>query len=69
MSADPDYKRKQRTFLVRRRRQVIYMNDNEMIVIAQSCERFGVRRDSAIDREILMEKILAELDNNLPALF
>ena len=40
-----------------------------MVVIAQSCERFGVRRDSAIDREILMEKILAELDNNPPALF
>lgn len=66
---DPEYLKKQQASLVRRHRQVIYLNDKEMEAISQYCERFNVHCKSALYREILLEKILTELDNNHPTLF
>ena len=68
-SVDPDYLKKQKEALVRRHRQVIYLNDSEMAAINQFCEKFRVRTKAAIFREAIMEKILKELDDNHPTLF
>ena len=69
ISVDPEYLKKQQASLVRRHRQVIYLNDKEMDAISQYCERFNVHRKAALYREILLEKILSELEDNHPTLF
>ena len=68
-SVDPDYLKKQTAALVRRHRQVIYLNDSEMAAIDQFCEKFRVGARAALYREAIMEKILKELDDNHPTLF
>lgn len=69
ISVDPEYLKKQKASLVRRHRQVIYLNDQEMAAISQYCERFNIRTKAVLYREIILEKILSELDNNHPTLF
>ena len=66
---DPEYLKKQKASLVRRHRQVIYLNDSEMAAIDQFCEKFRVGARAALYREAIMEKILKELDDNHPTLF
>ena len=66
---DPEYLKKQKEALVRRHRQVIYLNDSEMAAIRQYCERFRVGTKAVLFREAIMEKILSELDDNHPTLF
>ena len=66
---DPEYLKKQKAALVRRHRQVIYLNDNEMAAIRQYCEQFRIGAKSALFRRAIMEKILKELDDNHPTLF
>lgn len=66
---DPEYLKKQKEALVRRHRQVIYLNDSEMAAINQYCEKFRVGAKAALFREAIMEKILKELDDNHPTLF
>lgn len=66
---DPEYLKKQKEALVRRHRQVIYLNDSEMAAIRQYCERFRVGTRSVLFREAIMEKVLSELDDNHPTLF
>lgn len=66
---DPDYLKKQRKALVRRHRQVIYLNDLEMAAMERYCEKFGVHAKAALCREAIMEKILSELQDNHPTLF
>ena len=66
---DPDYLKKQKEALVRRHRQVIYLNDSEMAAIHQYCEKFRVGTKAVLFREAIMEKILKELDDNHPTLF
>ena len=66
---DPEYLKKQKAALVRRHRQVIYLNDSEMAAIREYCERFRVNTKSALFRRAIMEKVLKELDENLPTLF
>lgn len=68
-SVDPDYLKKQKASLVRRNRQVIYLNDKEMAAIDAYCERFRVGAKAVLFREAIMEKILSELDDNHPTLF
>lgn len=68
-SIDPDYLKKQKDALVRRHRQVIYLNDSEMAAINQFCEKFRVGAKATLYREAIMEKILKELDDNHPTLF
>lgn len=66
---DPEYLKKQRAALVRKHRQVIYLNDSEMAAIKVYCERFRVDAKAALYRKAIMEKILTELEDNHPTLF
>ena len=66
---DPEYLKKQKDALVRRHRQVIYLNDSEMSAIQQYCDKFRVGTKAVLFREAIMEKILKELDDNPPTLF
>lgn len=68
-AVDPEYLKKQKEALVRRHRQVIYLNDSEMAAIAQYCDKFRVGTKAALYREAIMEKVLSELDDNHPTLF
>lgn len=66
---DPEYLKKQKESLVRKHRQVIYLNDSEMAAIEQYCDKFRVGTKAVLFREAIMEKILKELDDNHPTLF
>ena len=66
---DPEYLKKQKASLVRKHRQVIYLNDSEMAAIARYCERFRVATKTVLFREAIMEKVLSELEDNHPTLF
>lgn len=66
---DPEYLKKQRASLVRKHRQVIYLNDSEMAAIKVYCDKFRVNTKAALFRQAIMEKILTELENNPPTLF
>ena len=66
---DPEYLKKQKESLVRRHRQVIYLNDSEMTAIRQYCDKFRVGTKTVLFREAIMEKVLSELDDNHPTLF
>ena len=66
---DPEYLKKQKEALVRRHRQVIYLNDSEMAAIRLYCDKFRVGTKSVLFREAIMEKVLKELDDNHPTLF
>ena len=66
---DPEYLKKQKESLVRRHRQVIYLNDNEMAAINRYCEKFRVGTKTVLFRKAIMEKVLKELDDNHPTLF
>ena len=66
---DPDYLKKQKEALVRRHRQVIYLNDSEMSAIRQYCDKFRVGTKAVLFREAIMEKVLKELDDNHPTFF
>ena len=66
---DPEYLKKQKESLVRRHRQVIYLNDSEMAAIRQYCDKFRVSTKTVLFRVAIMEKVLKELDDNHPTLF
>lgn len=68
-AVDPEYLKKQKASLVRRHRQVIYLNDCEMAAIDRYCSRFNIRTKSVLYREAVMEKILSELQDSHPTLF
>ena len=66
---DPEYLKKQKAALVRRHRQVIYLNDSEMAAIEAYCEYFRIDTKAPLFRQAIMEKILSELNDNHPTLF
>ena len=66
---DPEDLKKQKASLVRKHRQVIYLNDSEMAAIQQYCDKFRVGTKTVLFREAIMEKVLSELDDNHPTLF
>lgn len=66
---DPEYLKKQKESLVRKNRQVIYLNDSEMAAINRYCEQFRVGTKATLYREAIMEKVLSQLDDNPPTLF
>ena len=66
---DPEDLKKQKASLVRRHRQVIYLNDSEMAAIDRYCEKFRVGTKAVLYREAVMEKVLSQLDDNPPTLF
>ena len=69
LSVDPAYYEKQRLALLRRHRQVIYLNDLERGAIDEYCRKFNTRSRSALLRESIMERILSQLEENHPTLF
>ena len=66
---DPEYLKKQKASLVRKHRQVIYLNESEMAAIRQYCDKFRVGSKAVLYREAIMEKVLSQLDDNHPTLF
>jgi len=66
---DPEYLKKQKASLVRKHRQVIYLNDSELAAINQYCDKFRVGTKAVLFREAIMEKVLSELEDNHPTLF
>ena len=46
-----------------------FNNDSEMAVIREYCDKFRIETKSALFRKAIMEKVLKELDENLPTLF
>ena len=66
---DPDFLKKEKASLIRKNRQVIYLNDKEMAAISEYCSRFKVNTKSVLFRQAIMEKILKGLDSNPPTLF
>ena len=69
VGVDPEYLKKQKEALVRKHRQVIYLNDSELAAINRYCEQFRVSTRAVLYREAIMEKVLSELDDNHPTLF
>lgn len=66
---DPEYLKKQKASLLRRHRQVIYLNDKEIEAITQYCDKFGVKAKAVLFREAIMDKVLSELSDSHPTLF
>lgn len=66
---DPEYLKKQHDSLVRRHRQVIYLNDREIAAIERYCDMFKVQTRASFFREAIMEKVISELEDNHPTLF
>ena len=66
---DPEYLKKQKEAMVRRHRQVIYLNDSEMAAVQSYCEYFHINTKAPLFRRAIMEKILSELNDNHPTLF
>ena len=69
VAVDPEYLKKQKASLVRKNRQVIYLNDSEIAAIDRYCEKFRVSTKAVLYRQAIMEKVLSELDDNPPTLF
>lgn len=68
-NVDPDFLEKQKASLVRNHRQVILFNKKEMNAIDEYCRRFKIKSKSAMLRQVVMERILGDLDENHPTLF
>jgi hypothetical protein len=69
VGVDPEYLKKQQAALVRKHRQVIYLNDSELAAIKLYCEKFRVGAKAVLYRKAIMEKVLSELEDNHPTLF
>lgn len=66
---DPAYLEKQKASLLRKNRQVLYLNDKEVGAIDEYCSVFNVSSKASFLREAIMEKVLSGLDQNHPTLF
>lgn len=66
---DPAYLEKQRIQLLRKNRYVLLFNDSEMAAIDEYCSRFKVHAKASFFREVIMSKILSDLEENHPTLF
>ena len=66
---DPPYLEKQRMQLLRKNRYVLLFNDSEMAAIDEYCSRFKVHAKASFFREVIMSKILTDLEENHPTLF
>lgn len=66
---DPDFLLKQKAAQRRNRRQVIYFNAGERAAIDEYCRRLKITSRSALLRQIIMERLLTELDEHHPTLF
>ena len=66
---DPDFLKRRKESLVRKNRQVIYLNDYELAAIDRYCKNLKKSSKGSVLREIIMKKIIAELEDNHPTLF
>ena len=66
---DPAYLEKQRARLLRKNRYVLLFNDSEMAAIDEYCSRLKVHAKASFFREVIMSKILTDLEENHPTLF
>ena len=66
---DPAYLEKQRMQLLRKNRYVLLFNDSEMAAIDEYCSRFKIHAKASFFREVIMSKILTDLEENHPTLF
>ncbi len=66
---DPAYLEKQRLQLLRKNRYVLLFNDSEMAAIDEYCSRFKIHAKASFFREVIMSKILTDLEENHPTLF
>ena len=66
---DPEFLSREKASMVRKNRQVIYLNDKEMAAINEYCSRFKVNTKSVLFRQAIMEKVLKDLGSNPPTLF
>ena len=64
-----EYLVRHREELLRKHRQVIYLNDREMAAISAYCSRFQVRHRSALLRDAIMSRVLETLGEHPPSLF
>ena len=69
MALSPDFLSREKKSLIRKNRQVIYLNDKEMAAINEYCSRFKVNTKSVLFRQAIMEKVLKDLGSNPPTLF
>lgn len=69
IGVDPAFLDKQKDSLIRRNRKVIYFNDKEIAAIDEYCRRFRIKARTTMLREMIMEQILSDLDENHPTLF
>lgn len=68
-NVSPDFLSREKNSMIRKNRQVIYLNDKEMAAINEYCSRFKVNTKSVLFRQAVMEKVLKELGSNPPTLF
>ncbi|MBP5389948.1 MAG: hypothetical protein J6Y27_06350 [Bacteroidales bacterium] len=68
-NVDPDFLLKQKAAQRRNIRQVIYFNAGERSAIDEYCRRLKISSRSALLRQIIMERLLTELDEHHPTLF
>lgn len=66
---DPAYLEKQRLQLLRKNRYVLLFNDSEMAAIDEYCSRFKIHAKASFFREVIISKILTDLEENHPTLF
>ena len=66
---DPAYLEKQRIQLLRKNRYVLLFNDSETAAIDEYCSRFKIHAKASFFREVIMSKILTDLEENHPTLF
>ena len=60
---------RERDSLLRKNRQAIYLNDQEVAAINEYSRRFGIKNRSALYREAILERVLGQLELNHPTLF
>ncbi len=55
--------------LVRKHKKSVLLNDKEIAVLTQYCERYKVKNKSKLIRESLFTSILETLEDDYPTLF
>ena len=65
----PDFRRDRQDKLVRRYRKTILLNEKELSLLNQYCEKYSVKSKSAFIRNVLIAHILEQIDDNYPRLF
>ena len=66
---DPERAERERQALLRRHRQVLLFNEREMAAIDAYCRSLGIKSKASALRRIIMERVVAQLDENHPTLF